>query len=37
MAMLPPHPSLLPRGEGVYLLSLWERIEVRVRQKIRMG
>ena len=24
-----PHPNLPPEGEGVSLLSLWERIEVR--------
>jgi hypothetical protein len=25
-----PHPNLLPRGEGIYFLSHWERIKVRV-------
>jgi hypothetical protein len=24
-----PHPDLLPKGEGKYLLSLWEKIKVR--------
>jgi hypothetical protein len=25
----PPHPSLLPTGEGTYTLSYWERVGVR--------